>query len=95
MCDLFLSENNHRFNYFMDVKDPNFDQTFLMCTMLHPQRTTDLHEKIFLKGIRRLSNFLKSEIESGFFKPKTKASEESTKKSNPQAESSSNNQGSL
>jgi len=95
MCDLFLSEINHRFNYFMDVKDPNFDQTFLMCTMLHPQRTTDLHEELFMEGIRRLSNFLKSEIESGFFKPKTTASEESTEKSNPQAESSSNNQGSL
>lgn len=95
MCELFLSEINHRFSYFMDVKDPDFDQTFLMCTMLHPQRTTDLHQELFSEGFRRLSSFLKSEIESGFFKPKPTASEESTEKSNAQAESSSNNQGIL
>ena len=51
--------------------------------MLHPERTTDLHEELFGGELGRLSSFLKSEIDSGFFKSKPSASEDSTEKLNP------------
>lgn len=67
ICNQFQVEITKRFNYFLDVKDDNFDQTLLMCCMLNPQRSLELSSELYNEGVRRLLGFLKSEIEAGLF----------------------------
>ncbi len=52
LCDLGLSEMKKRFENFMDVTHPQFDQTYLMCCLLHPSKSFELNGELFEEGSR-------------------------------------------
>lgn len=56
-----LLELNRRFKSVIDVKSEDFDQTFLMTTILNPEKSAELNAELYEEGKRRLESFLISE----------------------------------
>ena len=46
----------------MDVTHPQFDQTYLMCSMLHTSKSLELNSELFEEEKRRMYDFLKQEV---------------------------------
>ncbi|KAK4027519.1 hypothetical protein OUZ56_016565 [Daphnia magna] len=65
LYDLGLFEMKKKFEHFMDVTHPQFDQTYLMCCILHPSKTLELNGELFEEGKRRMYDFLKQEVIEG------------------------------
>ncbi len=53
-----LLELNRRFKSVRDVKSKDFDQTFLMTTILNPEKSAELNAELYEEGKRRLESFL-------------------------------------
>ncbi|EFX61156.1 hypothetical protein DAPPUDRAFT_340542, partial [Daphnia pulex] len=76
LCDLSLVEMKKRFENVMDVTHPQFDQTYLMCSMLHPSKSLELNGELFEEGKRRMYDFLKEEVIEGLCSMTVSNSEE-------------------
>ncbi len=46
LCDLGLFEMKKKFEHFMDVTHPQFDQTYLMCSLLHQSKSLELNGEL-------------------------------------------------
>lgn len=55
-------EFNRRFGFIIDPNSDNFDQTYLVSTMLHPEKSAELYEELFGIGKLRVTFFLMSSI---------------------------------
>ena len=75
ICNGFLNAMDRRFGVYKDVNDPAFDQTFLFCTMLNPQKSVELNQELYEEGLRRLFPFMQSEISAGLIQRPTEALE--------------------
>lgn len=83
LCDLGLFEMKKKFEHFMDGTHPQFDQTYLMCCILHPSKTLELNGELFEEGKRRMYDFLKQEVIEGLCLLTISNSEEEDQAPNP------------
>jgi hypothetical protein len=65
LSEVGLTEMKKRFGSFMDVKHEEFDQIYLICSLLHPSKSLELTGELFQEGKRRLLDFIKQEIAEG------------------------------
>lgn len=62
LCEQLLKELDRRFGYILNPSDEKFDQTYLITSVLHPEKSTELTETLFEEGKSRLQKYVLSSI---------------------------------